>query len=485
MSQARLGARVRRLRQANRLTQTQMAEQLGISPSYLNLIEHNQRAVTVTVLLKLAQRFSVDLTEFTAEGDDHRLLSDLMEVFADPLFDGHELKTADVKDLAEGAPHVGRAVLTLYQAYRGGHGRAVPVDAPVNGDAEPAAPVGMPAEEVADFLQARGNHIKELEAAAEALWREAELDLTRLYAGLADFLAARCAVDVVVEPADAQPGLLRHYEPRSHRLFLSELLPASSRVFQLAHQIAVLRHHATIDRIAAQGKFTTPESDRLARFALANYFAGAVMMPYERFLAAARATRYDIGLLERRFGASFEQVCHRLTTLQRPGAAGVPFHFLRVDLAGNISKRFSASGITIARFGGACPRWNVYDAFATPGLLRTAVSRMPDGATYFCIARTIVAVGRPDGRLGSAGGRSARLAIGLGCSVSYARELAYADGLVLDDPSAIVPIGVSCRVCPRADCTDRAFPSLNQGLAIDENRRGLSVYGARSEERGA
>jgi predicted transcriptional regulator len=198
-------------------------------------------------------------------------------------------------------------------------------------------------------------------------------------------------------------------------------------------------------------------------------------MPYGRFLAAARATRYDIDILQHRFGVSFEQVCHRLTTLRRTGDEGVPFHLIRVDIAGNISKRFSASGIHIARFGAACPRWNVYDAFATPGMLRVQVSRMPEGQTFFCVARTI----QPAGRITRRGGlphRAGQLSIGLGCPVQHARELVYSDGLNLDDPEIVTPIGVSCRTCPRDDCSDRAMPSLNQRLDIDENRRGLSTY---------
>ena len=199
------------------------------------------------------------------------------------------------------------------------------------------------------------------------------------------------------------------------------------------------------------------------------------MAPYERFLATAKATRYDLTVLRRRFGLSFEQVCHRLTTLQRPGAEGIPFHLIRVDIAGNISKRFSASGIHIARFGAACPRWNVYDAFATPGMLRVQVSRMPDGASFFCVAQTVTPAGRTTMR-GSLPQRVGTLSIGLGCALHHARDMAYADGLNLDDPKIVTPIGVSCRTCPREDCTDRALPSIHQKLEIDENRRGLSTY---------
>ena len=211
------------------------------------------------------------------------------------------------------------------------------------------------------------------------------------------------------------------------------------------------------------------------RTALANYFAAAVMMPYRMFTEAARATRYDIDILKNRFGVSFEQVCHRLTTLRRPGDEGVPFHFIRVDIAGNISKRFSASGIHIARFGAACPRWNVYDAFSTPGMLRVQISRMPDGGTFFCVART---TGRATALSPTSGlpHRVGQRAIGLGCDVRHAGEIVYADGLNVADPQIATPIGVSCRTCPRTDCAERAMPSLFQKLHIDENVRGPSAY---------
>src|SRR4029079_13274406 len=181
-----------------------------------------------------------------------------------------------------------------------------------------------------------------------------------------------------------------------------------------------------------------------------NYFAAAVVMPYQMFRDAAKKVRYDVDILRNRFGVSFEQVCHRLTTLRRPGAEGVPMHFIRVDIAGNISKRFSASGIHIARFGAACPRWNVYDAFATPGMLRVQVSRMPEGQAYFCVARTVQAARRIN-RRGGLPHRAGQLSIGLGCAIQHARDLVYSDGLNLDDPEIVTPIGVSCRTCPRGD----------------------------------
>jgi predicted transcriptional regulator/DNA-binding XRE family transcriptional regulator len=472
MKAMRIGGRLRRLRQERRLTQAEMARELGISASYLTLLESNHRPVTVRVLLKLVERFHVDLQDFVAD-TDQRLSLELMEAFSDPIFEGAEVKNTDVQELVSLLPAVGRAVIDLYEAYR----RHLPADATSSAgeDAVEAPPVTIPSEEVTEFIQKRLNHFPELEEAAERLWRENELSIHSLSQGLIGVLRRRHSAEVEIRPAEAMQGRSRRYDQLARRLEISEMLPPPSRVFQIAHQIAYLGHHDVLDGIAASGGFSSSDAGALMRTALANYFAAAVMMPYRIFVTAAKATRYDIDILKNRFGVSFEQVSHRLTTLRRPGEEGVPFHFIRVDIAGNISKRFSASGIHIARFGAACPRWNVYDAFSTPGMLRVQLSRMPDGATYFCVARTTsraTAFSPVSGLPHRVGQR----AIGLGCDVRHAGAIVYADGLNLADPQIATPIGVSCRTCPRTDCAERAMPSLFQKLHIDENVRGPSTY---------
>ena len=473
MIQTRLGTKLRRLRAEQKLTQAQMAQQLEISPTYLNLLEHNQRPITATVLLKLAQRFQVDVSSFNQD-DETRLLSDVMEALSDPLFDVHGIKAADVRDVVGTSPAIARAVLTLYQAARRNAAPNTPPQDTAPGELS-YLPGGMPSEEVSDFLHANRNHFPVLEAAAEALWKDNSLALENLYQGLMQVLAKRFAVTVDVQPAEAMDNTLREYRPMERVLRISEMLPLASRIFQLASQIALIGCEDELAGLMANGKFTSRESELLTRTALANYFAAAVMMPYSRFLEAARATRHDLDVLQHRFGASFEQICHRLTTLHRPGDEGLPFHLIRVDVAGNISKRFNGSGIQIARFGAACPRWNVYDAFATPGMLRVQVSQMPDGSSFFCVAKTISPIGRAS-RPKPVGARLHRLAIGLGCPLSYAKDIVYADGLTLSDPNIVTPIGISCRVCERANCPERAMPSRNFKLVVDENRRGLSAY---------
>jgi predicted transcriptional regulator/transcriptional regulator with XRE-family HTH domain len=477
MKSMHIGGKLRRLRQDRRLTQAQMASELEVSPSYLNLIESNRRPVTARVLLRLADKFKIEIGGLVGE-DDERLVSELMEALSDPVFEEEDVKASDVRDLVATLPAVGRALMALYRTHRNSAASGA-AEGAEGGGGEPGLS-GLPSEEVADLIQQKNNHFPDLEKAADALWRDCDLALHTLHHDLIRVLHQKYAVQVEIVAASRMPGLLRSYNPLTRRLELSEMLPLPSRTFQLAHQIAFLGHRPLLEHLSAGGRLTSAESDALARSALANYFAAAVMMPYERFIEAARQSRYDLDVLQARFGVSFEQLCHRLTTLRRPGNEGIPFHLVRVDIAGNISKRFSSSGIRIARFGAACPRRNVYDAFATPGMMRVQVSRIPDSSTFFCVARTVAAPGQATMR-GGLPQRAERRAIALGCAVKHAREIVYADGLHLDEEQIVTPIGVSCRTCPRTDCTDRATPSMAHKLDIDENRRGHSPYMAGSD----
>ena len=467
-----LGHKIRRLRRDRGLAQAQMASMLGISPSYLNLIEHNHRPVTVSLLLKLAQTFDVDLQAF-AEDEETRILASLKEIFVDPVFAGAELGRQDLHDLASLNPRLGQAVVNLYQAYR--HTREdIQTLAEKVADREEKNPLvttaRFPVEEVGDFFHAENNHFPELEEAAEALVSALDLRRSDLQQALADYLHRETGIRVKTMPSDVMGTVLRRFDLHSRRIFLSEMLPPSGRTFQLAVMVARLRHSELIDGIVARAKLSNAEAGQLVRIGLANYFAGATVMPYGPFVKAARAVRYDLEILERRFDASPEQVCHRLTTLQRPGAKGIPFFLIRIDKAGNVSKRFSPGGLHFARFGGACPRWNVHDAFRTPGVIHSQLARMPEGTTWFSVARTVTKPGF--------GFRSPpqQFAIALGCDAAHAGQLVYADGFDLGKAEAATPIGVNCRLCPRLDCSQRAFPPLNHRLVIDGNLRGLSTY---------
>lgn len=470
-SLSNLGSKVRAKRRGRNMTQAELARRLGISPSYLNLIEHNQRPLTAALLIALAQEFQLELSEFAAD-DEQRLTAHLLEAFADPVFEEHPLNSADIRELVASSPSIARAVLSLYEQFQ--RARESLAELAEDSYAQQETAVGslradvLPSEEVNDFIQRHMNYFDELELLADRLWVDAKLRRGGRFAGMAEWLERQ---GIGVQLTGGEGRILRRYDRDVQRISLSEALPPSSRNFQLAAQIALIMHHDVLEQLTDDDPGLNSVSARtLARVVLAHYYAGAVLMPYEHMLRSAVSQRYDIELLANRFGTSFEQVCHRLTTLRRPGSEGVPFHMLRVDIAGNISKRFSASGIRFARFSGACPRWNVFRAFQTPGMIRVQVSIMPGGDKYFCMART-VAHGR-----GGYGAPRATLAIGLGCPLDYASELVYADGVDLSGADGMMQVGVTCRLCDRSDCEQRVLPSLRQGLHVREDIRGVSMY---------
>lgn len=464
-----LGPRIRRLRREHSMTQADMASRLGISASYLNLIENNHRPMTVDLLLRLGQTFDVDLQTF-AEDDAGRLVAGLSEVFSDPLFEPIDIKRHDLGDLAGSVPTAAQAMITLYRAYREARDNLALLTEQGAGDVGRLESPRTMVEEVRDFFDRESNYFPDLESAAEDVWQSAKLDSANLWQGLSEYLEQDLAVRVKTMPVDVMGAARRRYDRHTRRLLISEMLPLPSRNFQLAVQIGLIRARPLIDQRIAQAGFATTEAGGLARLALANSFAAAVIMPYDRFYRAATAVRYDIAVLKRRFEASFEQVCQRLTTLQKPGAKGIPFFMIRIDNAGNVSKRFSSARLHFARFGGACPRWNVHEAFSSPGQIHTQVSEMTDGARYFSIARTVSKPGAGYHQPGQT------FAVALGCEIAHAAQLIYADGVDLQNDDIAVPIGLQCRLCERRDCVQRAFPPASHRLSLDENVLGPTPY---------
>ncbi|WP_029008894.1 helix-turn-helix domain-containing protein [Azospirillum halopraeferens] len=467
-----LGYKLRRLREQRGLTQAALAATLGLSPSYLNQLENNQRPLTLAVLLKVTNTFEVELTNFI-EDEEARLVSDLRESLADPLLGGAPLGRSELRGVVNASPELARRVLVLHQAYQKLHERVQSLADSLahpdpGGDLTGAQ---FPYEEVRDYFHYCNNYVGPLDEAAERLWETEGLRSGELAADLAAYLKRRHDVRVKVV-ADGGPDdtAMRRYDETTGTLRLSALLNGPSRAFQLAHQIALLGHGEIIEDIVARASFSSEDAKSICRVGLANYFAGALVMPYRPFLHEARALRHDVEQLQSRFGASFEQVCHRLSTLQRPGARGVPFYFVRVDMAGNITKRHSATRFHFARFGGACPLWNVHEAFAQPGKILVQFARMPDRTTYIGIARTVTK------RAGAYRLPSRRFAVGLGCEASHAHELVYSAGIDISDEDAAEPIGVNCRICERTDCQQRAFPPIGSQISVDERHRSFVPY---------
>lgn len=456
-----IGGKIRRLRRQKELSQVELAGAVGISPSYLNLLEHNRRKVTVALLFAFSDYFGIAPGEL-GEGDEGQLLGDLMEAFGDELFADFDLTNQEVRDFAFANPVVGRAVLRLFDGYRDRAGR----ESGAIEDNETRPPA---TEAISDFLQENANHFPPLEEAAERVREDVDRASDSFELGLSAYLEN--VFDLRWRSAPLPKGLARQLAPSGRVLQVSETMPRESATFSVAHHLAQLAASEEIEAIL-EGSSLPEEALGLARNALASYFAGALLMPYEPFLQACKDLRYDVERLEYRFHCSFEQVCHRMTTLQRPGQAGVPMHLIRTDVAGNISKRFSLSGIHIPRHAGACPRWNVHTAFLQPGRLNVQISEMPDGRRFFCLARSI--------EKGGHGHNAPRrqVSIGLGCDIVHARKLVYSDGLDLKAESQVVPIGVTCTICPRRGCEHRAHPPADHRYELDPTERPETLLGS-------
>ncbi|HUZ24015.1 MAG TPA: short-chain fatty acyl-CoA regulator family protein [Streptosporangiaceae bacterium] len=460
VTKARVGVRLRRFREERGLTQAALASALAISPSYVNQLESNQRPMTASVLLRLASVFDADLQQFSADDAD-RLVAQFRDVLTDPSV-GEPISMAEIRELAVAMPAVGRYVMELHRRYR--HGRDVNETIMTRIDAGAAGSMSVPPpmayEEVQELFYARRNYFPALDLAAEQIFTEAGLVIGDAAAGIADRLARRHGIRVTELPA-GERTVKRRYDPAAQVLALSPLLNPGQRAFQLATHLASVELADEIDQIVAEASLSSDETRALTRIGLASYFAGALVLPYRQFLDAAEDLGYDIVLLQRRFHVGYETVAHRLSTLQRPGARGVPFIFVRVDRAGNISKRQSATSFHFSRVGGSCPLWNVYEAFAHPAEIQTQLAQMPDGRSYLWIARTV------SRRYGGYGTLAKTFAIGLGCDLRHAHRLVYSHGLDLASPSALIPIGPGCKVCDRDVCPQRAFPAI--GKPLDAN----------------
>ncbi len=465
-----MGVRLKRLREERRLTQQGLADALGISLSYLNQIENNQRPLTVPVLLKLNAAFGTDVQLFS-DNDEARLIGELREALSDPTL-GEPVALADLKELAGNMPALARAFISQSRRLKQATEEIAAYAARLGDDrlGRLTALPSTPFEEVRDFFYTNHNYIDELDRAAEAVAQEMGMPLGRMEAATARRLEDRHGLRLADLREVDGAGVQRSFDAETQTVRLSRRLLPGQRAFQMATQIAFLEQRDLIDRLAAQGSFSNDEARSLARIGLANYFAGALVLPYAPFLQLAERLRYDIDLLGREFGMGFETICHRLSTLQRANARGVPFFFIRVDRAGNISKRQSATDFHFSRVGGTCPLWNVYDAFSHPGQILTQVAEMPDGRAYLWVARAV------ESSRGGYGAPAKKFAIGLGCDLLHAERLVYSQGLSLSDPATRTLIGAGCKVCERTRCPQRAFPPLAKTLAIDERRSAFAPY---------
>lgn len=453
------GVTLRETRQRARLTQRSFAEQLGISLPYLSQMENNHRPISAGVLLRLASEFSVDLSAM-AMGDSERMAVDLAEALADPLFDAPPA-ISDLRLTATNAPAFARAFLDLYRAHRDGQERLAALDEALGAGAQNAAP--SPWEEVRDFFHYCDNYIDAVDRAAERYGTTGP-DIPPLDRAI----RALSEQGLTVEKTELGGGPVFLREGR--RIIANAAANPETLAFQLTHLLALHAHRDLLEATLELARFRSESAREIARLGLANYFAGAAMMPYSRFLATAQAERHDLERLSHLFHVSLEQVAHRLSTMQRAGNKGVPFFFVRVDQAGTITKRHSATQLQFARFGGACPLWTVHQAFETPTRFLRQLAETPDGKRYLCLSRD---VSKPGGAFGAP---MRRFAICLGCEISHARDMVYADGLDLSNPQLFEPIGISCRICPRPNCHQRSVPPVDRPIHIPHDRPGPLPY---------
>lgn len=458
------GAKLREVRTRIGLTQKDFAAKLGVSLPYLNQMENNNRPVSTSVVLNLAQEFGLDVTELSS-GDGERLVSDMREALADPVFSSGIPPLADLRLAASNAPALAHAFLELHRSYRQTHERLASLDEALGREDARARP--SPWEEVRDFFHYCDNYIDAVDRAAEHFATAAGTDSNIRFAAIAAL--SKAGVTVSFDDADR----LRRYDAEAHVLHISTRAAHESQTFQMLLQVALIRQNALLEATLDLARFQTDEARAIAKIGLANYFAGAALMPYGAFLKAAQDTRHDLERLATGFGSSIEQVCHRLSTLQRPGAKGIPFFFVRVDQAGTITKRHSATRLQFARFGGACPLWNVHRAFEQPGQFLRQLAETPDGVRYVSLARDVSKTG---GRFGAP---VRRFAIALGCEVKHAANLVYADGMDVGRPDAFEPIGISCRICERKTCHQRSVPPLERQLSVDPDTRDVLPYTVR------
>ncbi|MDQ1185114.1 helix-turn-helix domain-containing protein [Agrobacterium larrymoorei] len=461
------GPRVRRVRNGLGLTQTAMAEALSISPSYLNLIERNQRPLTVQLLLKLASVYKVDLDDL--QGESGGTASQLREVFADPLLAGEIPSPQELVEVAEAAPNAAMGVVKLYRAYSEQAKRLSDLSDLLarEGHQTTLSAARLPIDEVRQVFESRPAHFALLDSAAESF--HAALGASDdLASALKSWLQKKHGIIVRSLPVHAMPNLRRRYDRHSMRLFLSERLSTHDQLRELAMEVSLLALTAEISQELEALALSNEEAKRIARFELARYAAHALMMPYAAYLAAAQRARYDIDVLRARFNVSFEQAANRLVSLAKPGSSAVPFFMMETDSAGNRFRKAGAQGFPQAKFGGLCPRLNIHAAFAQPGQVLVESAEMPDGAAYITISRTL------EGPQAGFGERVRRTALMIVTEAVHAKDIVY--GEALTGSASAIAIGPSCRLCERQGCLSRAEAPLTRPLGLDEMVTGLSVF---------
>ena len=465
----KIGPKIKAFRRQLGLQANKLAEELGISASYLNLIEGGKRKIDGDLLLKVCEKLKIELSDLTTKSDLN-LANNISELLDDQLFEDLDILGPEVNDLVSTNPKIARALIKLGDNFKQKDHEMINKVENLSGKIIDKRKASFPGEVISDFLQENKNYFPKLEEFANSVFNKIQKNNRTRYIALCEYLKSE--YDIIVKdtiPEEGKP-FSKMYDKKKKELLLSDYNSLETKKLYAAAQIAQEGAINEINEYLSKFAFPSEESKKLTHVALLNYCGAAILMPYKLFHTESKKLKYDLELLQNTFATSFEQVAHRVTCLQDPKLPGIPFHMLRVDIAGNISKRFSLSGIEIPRYGGACPRWNVYSAFTRPGVIQAAVSKMTNGEKYVCIAKTV------EKGIGRFGQSKSILSIGLGCEAKYAKEFIYTENIDISDKKTEIPIGVSCRTCDRLDCSQRAFPPLHKKFDVDINNRGVSVY---------
>lgn len=466
MAKTFIGPQLRQLRRDRGLTQAEVAKALGVSAGYVNLLENNQRSLSVRLLAAITETYEIDWRDLVHD-ERSGLLAELRSAFKDPMFADDAPELQELRAAIDHAPRLADNFLRLY----GMHRRALERIMRQGPGVTQERLLASSAETIIhDFFRDHSNYFAALEAEAEKLRIEEPCAPDDVYAVLKSRLMRDHGVTVVRRASEDMTQSLRVYDRAERKIHLSEALDHRNQVFQLAHVLCLIEFQHILDSLTANSAITSAAGIARCHVELANYFAAAFIMPYREFLETSEAVAYDIDRIAARFFVSFEQACHRLTTLQRPGAPGVPFFFLRVDKAGNVTKRFNSTSFQLAEYGGACPVWNIHMAFRTPGLILPQFVEMPDGQRFFTLSRTT------DRPVFSSETQDHRLAVALGCELRYAGRIGYTAPFNLADDRVFSRIGINCHLCPRQACTQRAHQPVFMELPIDTARRGNTRY---------
>ncbi|HJN83959.1 MAG TPA: short-chain fatty acyl-CoA regulator family protein [Candidatus Pelagibacter bacterium] len=465
----KIGPKIKTFRRQFGMQANKLAEKLNISPSYLTLIEGGKRKIDAGLLLRICQELKIEVSDLTNKSDVN-LANNISELLDDKLFEDLDILGPEVKDLANTNPKIGKALIRLGDILKKKDHELINKIEKLSGKIVDSRKSSFPGEVIADFLQENKNYFPKLEDFANKIFDKLKENNRTRYISLCNFLKSEYGITVIDIIPEEGKTFSKIFNKKNKELILSDYISLETKKLYAASQIAQEGAVDEINRLIETFNFPSEESKKLTKVALLNYCGAAILMPYKLFHAECKKLKYDLELLQNIFATSFEQVTHRVTCLNDPNLPGVPFHFLRVDVAGNISKRLSLSGIEIPRYGGACPRWNVYSAFSRPGVIQAAVSKMSNGEKYVCIARTV------EKGIGRYGQKKSILSIGLGCEAKYAKDFVYTENLDINDRKSEIPVGVSCRTCDRLDCSQRAFPPLHKKFDVDINSRGVSVY---------